>query len=486
MKRSLRNQLSVIFSGIFIAIILVCILCNVFLLKEFFLLSKYKNLKSAYERLNAVNYQEMQETSFIISMRKFCEKNDISAVVLDKDGEVMFFSGNALSMKTQLYNYYLSPAREGDAVLKQYDTYVLRNAIDEESQWRYIEAIGALDSGDYFLVRTSAEGIENSVRLSNVFLVIITLIGIIAGIITISIATRKITKPIQELAQISEKMTNLDFEAKYKGDASNEIDALGNNINHLSESLEKTIGELKSANANLVKDLENREKAEESRREFVANASHELKTPIALIQGYAEGLKEGISDDPESRAYYCDVIMDEAGKMNELVKKLMSLNELEMGQNTLSIERFDIKELIDNQLQTMSLLAQNKGITLKYEEGSEFVWSDVFKTEEVFRNYLSNALNHCAGENKEVVVSYEKKEDVLRINVFNTGENIPEESLGRIWDKFYKVDKARTREYGGSGVGLSIVKATMELLGMEYGCENKENGVMFYFCLPQK
>ncbi len=486
MKRSVRNQLSVIFSGIFIAIILVCILCNVFLLKEFFLLSKYKNINKAYERLNSVSYQEMRETSFIISMRKFCEKNDISAVVTDKDGEIEFFSGNAMSMKNQLYEYYLSPPSEDDVTLKEYDSYVLRNALDRESQWRYIEAVGTLDSGDYFLIRTSAEGIENSVRLSNVFLVIITLIGIIAGIITISIATRRITKPIQELAEISEKMTNLDFEAKYKGDAQNEIDVLGNNINRLSEKLESTIGELKGANANLVKDLENREKAEASRREFVANASHELKTPIALIQGYAEGLKEGISDDPESRAYYCDVIMDEAGKMNELVKKLMSLNELEMGQNTLSIERFDIKELIDNQLQTMSLLAQNKGITLTYNEGSEYVWSDEFKTEEVFRNYLSNALNHCAGENKEIIINYEKKEDVLRVNVFNTGDRIPEESIDRIWDKFYKVDKARTREYGGSGVGLSIVKATMELLGTDYGCENKENGVMFYFCLPLK
>ena len=233
-----------------------------------------------------------------------------------------------------------------------------------------------------------------------------------------------------------------------------------------------------------MKDIEKKEQQEASQREFIANASHELKTPIALIQGYAEGLKEGISEDKESRDYYCDVIVDEASKMNTLVKSLMSLNELELGQNSVNIERFNISELISNQIQTMSLLASNQGVKIEYNPEEYYVFSDEFKVEEAFRNYLSNALNHAGGDMPKVVIETVQEEDILWIKVFNTGEQIPEESIPRLWDKFYKVDKARTREYGGSGVGLSIVKATMELLEQQYGCENKEDGVLFYFTLP--
>ena len=163
---------------------------------------------------------------------------------------------------------------------------------------------------------------------------------------------------------------------------------------------------------------------------------------------------------------------------------MMDLNELELGSNAVSIERFNISELISNQIQTMSLLASRQGIKIEYNPEDFYVFSDEFKVEEAFRNYLSNALNHAKGEPAKVLIETVQEGEVLRIKVFNTGDPIPEESLPRLWDKFYKVDKARTREYGGSGVGLSIVKATMELLGQQYGCENKEDGVLFYFTLP--
>ena len=283
-----------------------------------------------------------------------------------------------------------------------------------------------------------------------------------------------------KLTEISEKMTDMDFDAKYTGNSSDEVDRLGENMNVLSGKLEATINELKDANIRLKKDIEKKEEYESFQRDFIANASHELKTPIALIQGYAEGLKENVNDDPESRAFYCDVIMDEAAKMNDLVRMLMNLNELEAGSQNLTIDRFDLSEMITNQIQTMSLPASNNGITISYEPEELFVHSDVFKIEEVFRNYLSNAINHCANE-KRIEIRTVKEDDNVRVEVFNTGECIPEEEIPKLWDKFYKVDKARTREYGGSGVGLSIVKATMELLGEDYGCENTENGVVFYF-----
>ena len=128
-----------------------------------------------------------------------------------------------------------------------------------------------------------------------------------------------------------------------------------------------------------------------------------------------------------------------------------------------------------------TILTQDKGITVNFT-GAEpvFVWGDEFRVEEVVTNYFSNAVNHCEGE-KIIDINIEKENGKAKVTVFNTGSPIPEDSIDHIWEKFYKVDKARTREYGGSGVGLSIVKAIMESMNGRYGVQNFNNGVMFWF-----
>ena len=295
--------------------------------------------------------------------------------------------------------------------------------------------------------------------------------------------SRRITKPIQELAELSDRMANLDFEAKYTSGGNNEIGELGDNFNRMSQKLEKAISELKQANNSLQQDIEQKEKMEQMRTEFMGNVSHELKTPIALIQGYAEGLKEGVNDDPESRDFYCDVIMDEAGKMNRMVKNLMTLNQLEFGNDKVEFERFNLTELIGGVLQSMDILSQQKDVQLIFREKNPvYVWGDEFKIEQVVRNYVSNAYNHV-NEEKIIEVKILQEDGLAKVTVFNTGKPIPEEDVPRIWDKFYKVDKAHTREYGGNGIGLSIVKAIMESMHQQYGVKNYDNGVEFWFTL---
>ena len=300
------------------------------------------------------------------------------------------------------------------------------------------------------------------------------------------VVTRRITRPISELTELSRKMSDLDFEARYESKVGNEIDVLGDNFNRMSSQLETTISELKSANNELQRDIEDKIKIDKMRKEFLDNVSHELKTPIALIQGYAEGLKENISDDPESREFYCDVIMDEAAKMNKLVKNLLTLNQLESGKDAVVMERFDIVSLIRGVLQTMNIMIGQKEAKVIFEaEKPVYVWADEFKIEEVVTNYVSNALNHLEGE-KEIEIKLQDEDNRVKISVFNTGTPIPEADVPNLWNKFYKVDKARTREYGGSGIGLSIVKAIMESMNQEYGVQNFDNGVEFWFTLDRK
>lgn len=304
----------------------------------------------------------------------------------------------------------------------------------------------------------------------------------VSGIV-ILVMTNRITRPISELTKLSEKMSDLDFDARYQSRAGNEIDVLGDNFNKMSRKLESTISELKSANNKLQKDIEDKIKIDEMRKEFLDNVSHELKTPIALIQGYAEGLNENISDDPESREFYCEVIMDEASKMNKLVKNLLTLNQLESGKDAPVMERFDIVSLIRGVLGSMHIMIEQKEATVIFEETEPvYVWADEFKIEEVVTNYTSNALNHLDGERK-VEIKVLQEEECVKVTVFNTGTPIPEEDIPNLWNKFYKVDKARTREYGGSGIGLSIVKAIIESMNQKYGVCNYDNGVEFWFTL---
>ena len=223
------------------------------------------------------------------------------------------------------------------------------------------------------------------------------------------------------------------------------------------------------------------------RKDFLSNVSHELKTPIALIQGYAEGLLDGINDDDkESRQFYCEVIIDEAGKMNKMVKKLLTLNQIEFGNNQVTMERFDLHELVRGVLQSVEILAKQDEIQIVYNNSEPiYVWADEYQIEEVVTNYLSNAIHYATGE-KRIELKMEKRDDLVHVSVFNTGERIPKEDIDKVWIKFYKVDKARTREYGGSGIGLSIVKAIMDAHHMQCGVQNRENGVEFWFELDGK
>lgn len=380
-----------------------------------------------------------------------------------------------------------SGIEESRDIMTQTDLYTLQKVYDNRLGDDYYELFGTLSNGDSIMLRMALQGIKDNVSISNTFITYVGIGILIIGVIAAYIFSSYITKPIQQLSDIAERMSNLDFDVKYHGKDKSEIGVLGNSMNNMSKKLEENISQLKSANKELQRDIDRKVKMEEVRTEFLSNVSHELKTPIALIQGYAEGLKEGISDDPESMDFYCDVIIDEAGKMNNMVKKLLTLNQIEFGNEELVMERFDIIELITSIVNANELRASQKGIQIEFNQRDEHidVWSDEYKIEEVVTNYITNAINNCDFENR-IEVSVERIGDDVRVHVFNTGKNIPEEDIPNIWQKFYKVDKARTREYGGNGIGLSIVKAIMDSYGKGFGVINKSNGVEFWFDLDGK
>ncbi len=335
-------------------------------------------------------------------------------------------------------------------------------------------------------VRYNLKSIEESSDIANTFLFYVGLIVMMIGTLAMFFITKQFTHPILKLSGIAKKMTDLDFNAKYDENAKDEIGELGRSINSLSDKLQTTISELKQANNELKTDIQQKIEIDEMRKEFLSNVSHELKTPISLIQGYAEGLKEVIHDDEESRDYYCEVIMDEASKMNQMVKRLLSLNELEFGSNQVNFDYFDITALIRSVLNSTDILFKQKEVQLFFHQVDPiYVWADEYLIEQVVMNYVSNALNHVKGD-KIIEIKLIPGNENVRVAVINSGDPIPEEEIQKLWIKFYKVDKARTREYGGNGIGLSIVKAIMNSHNRECGVINYPFGVEFWFELDTK
>ncbi len=491
---SIRTQFSVIFIGLMTAVVTVCILLSVCFLSDYYIGGRTKVLIKAYEQLlSTATADTLGSEETAAQLDELARRYNLSIIIVGADSEELYASDTMYvhNLKDRIFFYIFDQPEEhrNEHIIRKNSDYLIRQITVGKSE-ELLEMIGRLDSGATFMISMPVESIRESATYANRFFIMVGLLGALAGGIIIYLATRSITRPILELSRISEQMVHLDFDAKYTGNETNEIGMLGGNINMLSDSLERSISELKTANNELRRDIEQKEKLDALRQDFIANVSHELKTPIALIQGYAEGLKEGITEDAESREYYCDVIMDEASKMNEMVRKLLNLNQLEFGGKDVSLGRFELTQLISEYLQSARLLAQQDGIEVILDAPEKtYVWGDEDLAEEVFTNYYSNAVHYCS-ENaagvKQIRVRVQPGEETVRVWVENTGQQIPEESIPRLWEKFYKVDKARTREYGGSGIGLSIVKAVQDALGQAYGVENTADGVAFWFELAAK
>lgn len=487
-KNSLTRQITSIVSILVAGAILLCWVLNTTLLPRYYMHNKKHVLMENYEMIsNASEQDKLESDEFTVTFDNLCSNGNIMTLILQPDGKVLRSSVNDLdALRGELWNVLLHT--DDMEVLYSNDQYQLLRKNDTRLDSEYLVLVGVLENGDMILMRTAVESIRESAAISNRFLLFVGAAAIVSSLLVAFFTTRHITKPLQQLTDISKRMVDLDFNAKYESNRSNsyEVEELGNHINRLSENLERTISELKTANVELQDDIEKKIQIDEMRKEFLSNVSHELKTPLALIQGYAEGLQECINDDAESREFYCDVIIDEADKMNRMVKKLLTLNQLEFGNDQVVMERFDMTELVRGVANSTKILMKQKGIRLELDNPEEaWVWGDEFKVEEVITNYMSNAINHADG-GKVIRVFYTRFEDKLRVSVFNTGQPIPEDDIDKIWVKFYKVDKARTREYGGSGIGLSIVKAIMDSFHQQCGVINHEDGVEFWMELSTK
>ena len=486
MKRSIRVRYTVVFVALMSLMVLVICLANTLYLENYYISEKTKNMTNIYEDVNEILREgDLHQEDTYLDLRRMFENANISALVGTASGKVYAF-GYEDRMEQQMMQVLLGQTDDRARLVEKTDKYMLYQLFDIKLQTSYILCIGFLENGSTCFFRSSLPSLRDSALISTQFTWRIGVIVVLIGMVLVYLISGRISRPIVKLAHIADRMSHLDFSVRYDEKREDEINRLGTSMNQMAHELERTIQNLQTANHQLQLDIEEKVQVDEMRKEFISNVSHELKTPIALIQGYAEGLQEGISEDPEDVQYYCDVIVDEADKMNQLVRKLLTLNQIESGINAAELVEFDMVDLIRGVLHSFDLPIKQNEITVNFDAvGPVDVLADEFMMEEVIRNYISNAIHHMAGD-RRLDVLVEPVSSGVKVSVFNTGTPIPEKDLELVWQKFYKVDKARTREYGGSGIGLSIVKAVMDSHGGECGVYNTDEGVCFWFLLHGK
>lgn len=484
--KSVRVRLFVTLSIVILLIISFLILVNNFVFGQFYIYSKTKALKSVYEIVNN-HYMSSSNMDLETQLEKIAINNNFD-ILIKNDQNVNVYTSNkdffsTLGQMREMTNRFNNNSGE---TLENEEDFTIKKIKDTKNDITYILLSATLDNGYLLYIRIPITSIQESVKISNNFLYLMAGFTILISAVIVSYVARKFGDPISELNNIAKKMSNLDFSHKYRiTDADDEINNLGKSINAMSDKLERTIKQLRNTNIELEKDIEEKSKIDEMRKSFISDVSHELKTPIALIQGYSEGLLENVNTDEESRKFYAEVILDETNKMDKLVKQLLELMKLEYGKREFEDKKFNLVELEKEVVRKSQVMLEEKQVKINFKTPEEInVFADDFYIEQVISNYITNAIKHVKEVKGKKYIQIENVVDIeknkVRVKVFNTGDNIAEENIARIWNRFFKVDESRNREKGGTGIGLSFVKAVMNNYGNVYGVINQENGVEFY------
>ncbi|KYH28256.1 MULTISPECIES: ATP-binding protein [Clostridium] len=501
MKKSIVLKLFVITVVFFTAFITIEMLFQSIFFQNFYIDRKTKNLKNNlenFEKSYVENIGNMEKN--LSNIKDFEDDNNAKIVILESNGLLSYITdsqdkikdSNRVSIIKKVVEEWTSNPRafidmqmKGETV-----TYIFN---DPRYNIKNIVAIAPVSFNNIpvkvIFAVSSLQPVDEAVKVMKELYIYVYIAAVIIILILAFIYSKMIAKPLVELNNAALKMAKLDFTEKCEVTTEDEIGNLGKTLNFLAKNLSDALSSLKESNKQLRRDIEKEKELENMRKEFVAAVSHELKTPISLIEGYAEGIKDNIVQG-EDRDYYLDVIIDEAKKMANMVSDMLELSKLESGNFKIEMNEFYLDMTINETIKRLEKIKGDKDtdrtftIVSSVDKNLE-VLGDEDRIEEVITNFLTNAIRHVKDKGN-IYVRTLTKDDKIFVEIENEGEQIREEDMKKIWDRFYKIDKSRNRSLGGTGLGLSIVKHILQLHNSDFGVENTENGVKFYFSLYKK
>ncbi|CAH2214636.1 sensor histidine kinase [Tepidibacter aestuarii] len=472
MKKSIRTRLFIGITSIVVIFVVLLWGLNSTLLEKYYINQKKNILMNASEEIDSIYTGNIDD--IYIDLEIIRNTIGASIMIISPNRHVKYTSAGMYAKRA--FNPMYS-----NRMMNINNKYVFALESDKKLNIDFLALRTILKNKDILILKIPMPAISESASIANKFMIFTGLLAIIIGIIWALIFSKKFTNPVLYINDITKNIANLNFSEKCVVDTDDELGQLANNINYLSGELDKAISNLYQENQKLEEDIERKRKVDNMRKEFISSVSHELKTPISLIQGYSEGLKENVIESEEDKEFYCDVIIDEAKKMDVLVKDLLNLSQIESGYFKLEKTKFNICDLIDQTITKYKNIFDKKNVDLRLDKNYiGNVFADNIRIEQILVNFINNAIDHVDDNNIiKIIVNEDNKK--IRVSVFNSGKHILNEDIDNIWTSFYKADKARTREYGGYGLGLSIVRAIQELHKNEYGVSNVENGVIFWF-----
>lgn len=478
MKKSINYRFSFIFSSIIVAMIAIIVIFNLLFLEKYYIWKSINRMK----KISTPIISEIKNSKPSLELFQTLEDNYNVRIFFINKIDLEFESSSLHKMYKKrvmgfLKNVNFNGIDDNTSLVK-----LVEGRNDKDKIIIFAKQI-TLDNIEYILVlNIPVVQIQDAASASSEFLFIIGIITIIFGSLVLYYTAKSITKPILILNRTAKSISELDFSVRPKIQTGDELEELNNSINTLSSELSSTINDLNSANLKLKIDIERERAIDKMRKEFISAISHEFKTPISIIEGYAEALRDGIIKNIDGQNYYANSIIDESNKLATLVSKLLLITKIESEFYTPLCSEISISDYLNESINNFEILGNSKSIKFEFNINSELYIK--FPTEylsQIIDNYLSNALIHC-NENGIIKISLiEKDNDYIVFSVTNTGENIQNEHKDKIWDSFYRIDESRSRNTGGTGLGLSIVKKIAEKYNNSFGFKNLENEIEFYY-----
>ena len=481
-----------IFSSVLLfSIFILQLLFGLFLSREFFVTERKKEMSNLFAALETKYSDDVYELSSITEIAE--NIHNIKITVFDGNNVVystrQSFEGHEFYGQPFFLNKEMMPpentppenippmdfsAFSENPEVKSFEfdekSFVLQGKINYNGSARYV------------LLSSSFESIESSVMMFTKVNSLISFVILVAAIICAFFVAKSINKPIKNIESVSKEISNLNFAQRADETVSTpELKSLAKSINTMSDKLCKTIDELQTANAKLSADIDYQKRLEKMQRDFIGNVSHEMKTPLCLLQMYGENLKNNV--DGIDKDYYCQTIIDETERLNEMVRSMLEISSIENELYRLNEEKVDLSELCAYTVSKMDILLAKTDCEAMIDD-NVFVNGDSKYLEQAIKNYLSNAIAHTKESEKIRIKLYSEKGEAV-FSVYNQGELIAYEKLPHIWERFYKTDESRVRnESAHAGLGLYIVKTVIEKMGGSCYAENVSSGVLFEFRLP--
>jgi two-component system sensor histidine kinase VanS len=464
MKLTIRKRVFLLLSGFIVLLVLIGLICNLLLLRQFYVARNRVLLRTlGNEVVAALKQSSMDLDETLLQIDR---DNNVGIRIVDASGSVLASSFTGKKKTAELPGEIQSLISEDNGRKLRL---MYTKTVNENGNTNLVH-IRRISGARYLVLSKSIKGIEDSAAIANRFYLIIgTGLILLGGGVTL-LFSRVITKPIVEMSRVTARIAELDFSERVRVESKDELGVLGSSINEISEKLSLSIERLKRDIAR--------------RKRLVRDLSHELKTPIAVIKGYAEGLQFGVAQNAEQTARYCAVISAECDRMDAQIQQLLELSKLENEQMRPDLRMVSVHTIFDALSERFTREAAQKNVRLRFDASDTLqIFADEAMIGRAIENFLTNALRHTpdAGEIRVCAVAETNK---THLCVYNSGSSMTSEQLERIWDVFYtggNGDRA-----SGHGVGLAIVKSIAQLHGGSVSAENRENGVEFCLHLSRK